>query len=126
MYKVCEKIMAKYTITYKCGCTKEVELFGKISERENKIEWYKTIECPVCKCKNSDLEGTPKQVVWAIDLKKQLTVRISQLIEKCPAEKGKKALSEFLSEVEKNKSAKWFIENRLNDDEIAKSSVKFL
>lgn len=126
MYKVCKKVMAKYTITYKCGCTKEVELFGKISERENKIEWYKTIECPVCKSSTSDLEGTPKQIAWAIDLKKQLTVRISQLIDRCPAEKGKKALSEFLSEVEKNKSAKWFIENRLNDDEIAKSSVKFL
>ena len=118
--------MAKYTITYKCGCTEDVQLFGKISERENKIEFYKSINCPCCKAKVSNLEGTPKQIAWAIDLKKQLTVRISQLIDRCPAEKGKKALSEFLSEVEKNKSAKWFIENQLNDDDIVKNSIKYL
>lgn len=57
----------KTIITYKCGCTEEVNLFGKISERENKIEWYKTIECKNCKSSTSDLEGTPKQVAWAID-----------------------------------------------------------
>ena len=37
----------KYDITYSCGHTGTVELYGKTSERESKIRWYETTAvCP--------------------------------------------------------------------------------
>ena len=39
----------KYTVTFSCGHTEEVELFGKGSDRERKIAWYeKSGLCPEC------------------------------------------------------------------------------
>ena len=32
----------KYDVTYSCGHTGTVELYGKTSERESKIRWYET------------------------------------------------------------------------------------
>jgi hypothetical protein len=40
--------MAKYTVTHSCGHTREVNLIGKNSERERKLEWYSRNECPRC------------------------------------------------------------------------------
>lgn len=48
--------MAKYDITRTCGCEETVELFGKSSERERKIEYYETQECATCKAKRQGLE----------------------------------------------------------------------
>ena len=39
----------KYDVTYSCGHTGTVELYGKTSERESKIRWYETTAvCPEC------------------------------------------------------------------------------
>ena len=41
--------MAKYTVTFSCGHADTVELFGKDSERERKIEYFKEQGiCPHC------------------------------------------------------------------------------
>lgn len=75
--------MAKYWITYKCGHEVEKQLFGKISERENYISWAEEQLCPACQRKihhdkaladaatngYPELEGSEKQVTWAIDLR---------------------------------------------------------
>lgn len=75
--------MAKYWITYKCGHEVEKQLFGKISERENYISWAEEQLCPTCQRKihhdkaladaatndYPELEGSEKQVAWAIDLR---------------------------------------------------------
>ena len=75
--------MAKYLITYKCGHEVEKQLFGKISERENYISWAQEQLCPACQRKihhdealadassngYPELEGSEKQVAWAIDLR---------------------------------------------------------
>lgn len=75
--------MAKYWITYKCGHEVEKQLFGKISERENYISWAEGQLCPACQRKiyqdkaladastngYPELEGSEKQVAWAIDLR---------------------------------------------------------
>ena len=70
----------KYDITYSCGHTGTVELYGKTSERESKIRWYETTAvCPECYKKQQqeaaaettikyelpELEGSEKQVAWA-------------------------------------------------------------
>ena len=69
----------KYDITYSCGHTGTVELYGKTSERESKIRWYETTAvCPECYKKQQEetaktitkydlpeLGGSEKQVAWA-------------------------------------------------------------
>lgn len=77
-----EENKKKYEITYSCGHTGTVELFGNSKEREKKIaniEKYRV--CPDCaKAANEqqtkavktaglpDLKGTAKQITWADDL----------------------------------------------------------
>ena len=69
----------KYDVTYSCGHTGTVELYGKTSERESKIRWYETTAvCPECYKKQQEeaaetitkydlpeLGGSEKQVAWA-------------------------------------------------------------
>ena len=40
--------MAKYYVKHTCGHEAQVDLFGKTSDRENKIEWLETTLCPEC------------------------------------------------------------------------------
>lgn len=43
--------MAKYGITYACGHEAVVDLVGKMTDRERKIEWLETTLCPECYAK---------------------------------------------------------------------------
>ena len=83
----------KYDVTFSCGHTATVELFGPGKERERKISWYETHgECPECyKARKQaereaidaqaaqeskekqwpDLSGTPKQIAWANAIRKE-------------------------------------------------------
>lgn len=38
----------KYDVTYGCGHQEVVELFGKTADRERKLAWMATAECPCC------------------------------------------------------------------------------
>ncbi len=40
--------MAQYTINHACGHSRVVQLFGKGSDRERKIEWMESQDCPQC------------------------------------------------------------------------------
>jgi len=40
--------MAKYTVSHSCGHQQTHELFGKVSERERKLEWMKDTDCTDC------------------------------------------------------------------------------
>ncbi|MBO4541083.1 MAG: hypothetical protein J5736_03820 [Bacilli bacterium] len=79
--------MAKYEVTYSCGHSDTVTLFGPHKERDRKLEWMKTTLCPACykaeqarlreernrknaeEAKNAGLapitEGSEKQNGWA-------------------------------------------------------------
>lgn len=76
----------KYSVTYACGHTGTVELFGRYADRERKLEWMKTEMCPECKAAAHKeiadqlaveakenglpaLAGTEKQIVWAEQLR---------------------------------------------------------
>ena len=75
--------MAQYTITYECGHTGVVNLFGPHMERDKKIAWLQTQECPECKksrilekvseitrSKNlPSLSGSEKQISWAEEIR---------------------------------------------------------
>ncbi len=83
--------MAKYTVTYKCGHQKEVQLYGKESDRQKKIAWYATIDCPDCEAEMqkemSDANGLPsltgseKQIAWATKLRNQALEILNAHIE---------------------------------------------
>lgn len=74
--------MAKYTVTCKCGHVQTVNLTGKWSYREYKLEQYENDLCSSCKAKKREeefkkqekiseelgyikLQGSPKQIQWA-------------------------------------------------------------
>lgn len=68
--------MAQYEITYKCGHAARINLYGKINERLEYLEWAKENKnCPECAAKLEAeknrqaglpaLEGSEKQVRWA-------------------------------------------------------------
>jgi hypothetical protein len=40
--------MAKYNVTYACGHEGTVQLIGKTSERDRKLAWLATVDCPAC------------------------------------------------------------------------------
>lgn len=82
-----EAIMAKYDVTFSCGHTATVQLFGKEADRQRSITWYEENGlCPECYKKKieaerkaaddaaaaeakemglPDLKGSEKQVAWA-------------------------------------------------------------
>lgn len=126
--------MAKYEITYTCGHSTTVQLYGKTSEREAYIEREERHECPECRAKKAqseakenglaELNGSPKQVSWASDIRNEMLKSIDSYEEKLvayaeetnqPAEAMEtakanfKLVRDFLAE---EKSAKWFIDNR--------------
>ena len=112
--------MAKYTITYKCGHTAEVNLYGKLADREAKIAWYKTIDCPECRAKAAandakdnglaELTGSPKQVSWASDIRTEKLTDAEKFAPKVTKNKDM-----FISAIDKMKnetSASWWIDRR--------------
>ncbi len=82
--------MAKYTITHACGHEQEHQLVGKESERRNRIDWLRTTDCRACseaaeaaKVLRANaglpaLEGSEKQVAWAIKLRAKLIIVIDR------------------------------------------------
>lgn len=78
-----------YTVYYACGHSGDVELFGKGKDREARLEWLATLDCPDCREKEHQaqtaksaaaatelnfpaLRGTPKQVAWAETIRMEL------------------------------------------------------
>lgn len=75
--------MAKYNVTYKCGHEDRVELFGKMSVREWRLEQMAGELCPECQRKAEmerlkkqeeedglpALTGSEKQIAWAMKLR---------------------------------------------------------
>ena len=61
--------MAKYDVTYSCGHTGIVELFGKNSERERKLQWFSESGlCPECYKAQKRAEQEKQPLVLNIDL----------------------------------------------------------
>ena len=91
--------MAKYDITYICGHTGTVQLFGAEKDRQSKIEWLQSINCPDCfKSAQADdltafeqvnnlpeLIGSEKQIAWARTIRRLLIIQITELYEKTVA-----------------------------------------
>lgn len=133
--------MAKYEITFSCGHTETIQLVGKISERERKIEYFKNhglcSECLEAERKRQfeeqnrkaaeeakelglpELTGTEKQVAWANTLRKQWIEKVESEIrtwitdDESRDEEVRKALKRFVEEhLIKKIDARWWIDNR--------------
>lgn len=116
--------MAKYNVTYKCGHQETVQLFGKYADRERKIAFYETLDCPACRAaakvvaaKEMGLTGSDKQVIWAMDIRKGfMSVRAE--FDKMVAANGLTsnpkvmAAVKVLNETEGKTDSKFWIDNR--------------
>jgi len=89
--------MAKYEITYRCGHTRTVQIYGTNvhGERERKAAWYGTRLCPECYERSKaeyienlptyddglpKLVGSPKQVKWAQDIRAHRFAEVDELL----------------------------------------------
>ena len=46
--------MGQYSVVYSCGCEGTVNLHGKHTERESKLEWLNTVPCYRCRAAEED------------------------------------------------------------------------
>jgi len=128
--------MAKYTITHSCGHTVEHQIYGSNSkgERDRKIAWLEAHVCSECykvekmekaAQTNSDanmaeLEGSPKQIAWAEDIRNKILPAIAEMQKKIDEGKGtselyikqRDAMQAAINEVRGQSSAKWWIDHR--------------
>lgn len=93
--------MAKYLITHSCGCDQTIQLYGKTSDREWRIQKEEQKLCPECYAKAQQeerkqageqaaqlnfqmgcrpLEGSDKQVAWAETIRFTRLDALQQLI----------------------------------------------
>lgn len=134
----------KCYVTHKCGHEELVELFGKGSERQRKIDRMESEECPECRAEHaverdramglSELQGSPKQVAWASDIRQEMLDRVAsevrERVQSYTFEWSRGLMPENVSEnyfgaqildseiidvlrgLKTERSAKWFIDNR--------------
>ena len=125
----------KYEIEYACGHTGTVQLFGKTADRERKVKWLETQICPACEHAEiekrraeeatvakekaeefglPELEGTPKQVSWALTIRDKIlnreldTLKIKQRRKDEDAEKQR----QFIDWLCQQNQARFWIDHR--------------
>ncbi len=115
--------MAKYKITYACGHTAEVQLYGKEAEREKKIKWYATIDCPDCEAREQretaeaaglpHLTGSEKQVAWATKLRNNALDKLDAQIAVISNPENKSKMTAFRNQwIGKETASSYWIDNR--------------
>ncbi|MBD5357389.1 MAG: hypothetical protein HDR88_10360 [Bacteroides sp.] len=119
--------MARYTITYKCGHTAEVQLYGKTAEREKKIAWYRTIDCPDCQDKEAKevamaaglplLTGSEKQIAWATRIRNTALDVLEKEMPNIKEEMRDTFIGLRSQWLNKENSASYWIENRDDFDD---------
>ena len=132
--------MAKYDVNYNCGHSGRIELFGKNSERQRKIEWLSGQECPNCAAQTRaekierqniaaaganlvaglpPLTGSEKQIAWAETIRKFRIDHIDQLLTlskpKAETIPQAKLAVEILEGWRGETRAAWWIDNRDTD-----------
>lgn len=132
--------MARYIITYACGCTVEKQLYGKISERESYITWAAKHECPECKrakynaecqkkaedAKLPSLTGSEKQIVWAVAIRQTFLNNLENWLKNSTkhitdtnCEKAMKSIAKINvtrdNIIANETSASWWIDRRDTD-----------
>ena len=119
----------KYDITYTCGHTATIQLYGKTSEREARIEYMERTQlCPDCyrAAANAEaaeaanqrglapLEGSPKQVAWATTIREKWIAWAEKSFVQ--GDQQVEAVVQYAGQ--KMTRASWWIDRR-GDDELA-------
>ena len=115
--------MAKYKIIYACGHTAEVQLYGKEADRQKKIAWYATIDCPDCDAREQrekaisaglpELTGSEKQITWATKLRNNALAKLDAQIAVISNEQNKFKMTTFRNQwVNKETASSYWIDNR--------------
>lgn len=136
--------MAKYEVTYSCGHSGVVNLFGKTADRENKLHWYEAHAlCPAChekaimearekqkeECKERaaelglpELTGTEKQVKWALELRDKFIAEVDKQIDwyagDNPLRLKGRILTAWKADCLKHSEAKWWIDHRFGNEQL--------
>lgn len=115
--------MAKYDVTYSCGHTGEVVLFGRSSERQRKIEWLETQICRDCQrereaVENDEFEadyeglatltGSEKQIAYGRTCRRKAIESYEYIIQQYDPEDPKH--HEWREHFCNVKSASWWID----------------
>lgn len=110
----------KTTVTYACGHTEEIVAFGKRADREKKIAWLESQLCAECRAREgaaqgaakgwAALEGSPKQIAWAEDLRSKTMDAIATLKTRTDDEAARK--DRVIAYLGRIASAEWWIDNR--------------
>lgn len=131
--------MAKYTVTYTCGHTDELTLFGSSRSREYAIQNAERGLCPACyeakiaadraaatsvaaaeaaEQELPALEGTEKQVAWAVTIRQKFLAALDQWLADNPVREGvdPTPLIRAVQAVQAETSAHWWIENARRAD----------
>lgn len=120
--------MAKYTITHKCEHIEEVQLFGKMEDRERRIAYLESIECDECRKAKvnaeasaakevrglANLTGSEKQVAWANTIRENAYKCLDMLSQFANNDQAKQMMDGWRSKMGAETSAKWWIDNRYN------------
>lgn len=128
--------MAKYTVTRACGHVEEVVLFGKIKDREWRLEnvepnklcyecWQKELAeqrekenreaAEAAREMNlPQLTGTEKQVAWAETIRQKVLANIDTYIYKSVEEERRNdpKIWQALEHIRNKTEARWWIDNR--------------
>lgn len=120
--------MAKYTVIYKCGHTAEVQLYGKEAERQKRIAWYATINCPDCEASEHrekaeaaglpQLTGSEKQIAWATKLRNNALDILNAQIARI-SEEHKSVMTACRDKwISKETASSYWIDNRYDLDDL--------
>ncbi len=119
--------MAKYTVQHSCGHEETHQLYGKIKDRESKLEWLEDSLCRSCWRKQQEkerqeanniaakenfaaglkgLQGTEKQIAWAETIRSEKINKLSKIASRLIA--GQDKLPGLGKEVKRNTEKRIF------------------
>ena len=125
--------MAKHTINYACGHQAEVQLYGKLSDREKRIAWLESQDCEECRRAKAqaaveaakkarglkDFAGTPRQTAWADAIRERAYKCLDILVGYANNEQAKQMVEYWKSKMEAMENPKWWIDSRYSIPEPA-------
>lgn len=121
--------MGRYKVTHQCGHIEDVQLYGSYVERERRIKWLESQDCPECRkakgdaCAEdarrkrglSELNGSEKQVAWANSIRESVYKcldTVESLANGSNTEQARIMVDGWREKMDSINSAKWWIDNR--------------
>lgn len=117
--------MAQYTVTYACGHTELVSLFGKESERQSRIKYLETCDCAACQMAArmeilyddvekgmSNLKGSDKQRAWAAEIRHNALRNLDKWLDENEEDLVDGAADAIRKKAKEIDKSSWWIDNK--------------